>query len=455
MNEEDLTDLRPMNPKKFLMFVCQIFISWVFLFLIICIPAMGIWANFNFGSPTFEQLLFTITFEPKGLLSTEKEIIASFKKHCIFIPASAGAIILFLIQILKKFKEKMKLLSKAHFIFLKTKFIISLLGSIVGICIFLHQFSFFGYATSFFGFDYFGQNYVPPQIMNEKSKRKNLVVIYLESMETGYRSKEQFGKNLLASLDALPMNKLSFASFRQAPGTGWTIAAHVSTQCGIPLKVVLQGKDVNTQGEVLKSFLPHAKCLGDILREQGYKNVYLQSATLDFAGTREFWLQHGYDEAYGAEYLQQLGYRAEGWGVTDDKTLIEAKKILERLQSQNILYNFTISLVDTHGPEGIASDECRARGYSTLEGVVECTSQLVAEFIQYIELKNYLENTNVVILGDHRLLPSRLTEVLSKSERKLFNSFISRGHFTKNREDILHFDFLPTILTFAGIDLPV
>jgi phosphoglycerol transferase len=70
-------------------------------------------------------------------------------------------------------------------------------------------------------------------------------VIYVESLEQGYSSKAVFGHDLLEPLNGLQGS--SFADYQQVPGTGWTIAAIVATQCGVPLErmTIFDG---NTQG---------------------------------------------------------------------------------------------------------------------------------------------------------------------------------------------------------------
>ncbi|WP_295990172.1 hypothetical protein [Rugamonas sp.] len=91
------------------------------------------------------------------------------------------------------------------------------------------------YVTASFGPDYFGANYVPPgSVVLTAAKPKNLVLIYVESLEEGYTEPGAFGRDLLAPLTGL--HGTSFPDYQQAPGTGWTIAAMVATQCGVPLE---------------------------------------------------------------------------------------------------------------------------------------------------------------------------------------------------------------------------
>src|SRR5690606_6720642 len=117
-----------------------------------------------------------------------------------------------------------------------------------------------------------------------------------------YKDETKFGKNLLSSLDAL--KGVSFNQYKQAPGTNWTIAGITATQCGVPLKTVsLYGG--NDQGERIKAFLPNAVCLGDVLHDAGYHNVYMGGDALSFSGKGKFFQDHHYDEVYGREELKK------------------------------------------------------------------------------------------------------------------------------------------------------
>ena len=58
------------------------------------------------------------------------------------------------------------------------------------------------------------------------------------------------------------------------------MAGIVCTQRGIPLKSDLLTPDVNhnTFGEQVRTYLPGATCLGDVLHTAGYTNTYLGAA---------------------------------------------------------------------------------------------------------------------------------------------------------------------------------
>jgi phosphoglycerol transferase len=320
-----------------------------------------------------------------------------------------------------------------------------------------HQVSLYRYVTADFGPDYFSSHYIPPTSVQVREENpKNLILIYVESLESSYSDKTLFGTDMLTSLNHL--GGVSFTHYQQAPGTSWTIAAIVATQCGVPLKTftIFGG---NTPGNVLNSFLPNAKCLGDILSEHGFHNVFMGGATEKFASKGKFLRSHHYDEVYGKEDWIRQGINQEetrnwSWGLSDANLFAAAKRKLRELKDSKTRFNLTLLTLDTHHPAGRLSEHCAALGYSTFGGIVQCTAEEVADFVRFIQDNGYLADTNVMILGDHLVMQNPLADkIFSLPERYIFNEFISNKPPRKNREDILHFDLLPTILEFVGFDV--
>ena len=238
------------------------------------------------------------------------------------------------------------------------------------------------------------------------------------------------------------------------PGTGWSVAGIIATQCAVPLKLVTIMKD-NDFGEDTAHVLPGAQCLGDILAAHGYKNIYMNGSTLDFAGVGKFFKDHHYSEMYGREEWLQKGVLTEkdmtGWGLSDDKLLEQAKIKLEELVQGKQLFNLTLFTIDTHGLSGQLSEVCAKAGYRNFTGIVECTSNQVADFVHYAEKKGWLDKVNIVIVGDHLAMQNLASKELDAvEERYIFNMIVSKNKLMKNTNEIVAFDILPTVLTSLG-----
>ena len=211
----------------------------------------------------------------------------------------------------------------------------------------------------------------------------------------------------------------------------------------------------NDQGERIKSFLPNAICMSDILNKFGYHNVYMGSDALAFSGKGKFFQDHHYDEVYGREELKgKLGVADMNfWGLYDDDLLIKVKAKLEQLHEAGQPFNLTFTTIYTHGPDGHYSKYCRQHGVKNFTGIVECTSDQVADFVKFIKKSGYLKDTNIVILGDHLAMYNPVSHLLDKvPERHIYNNLISADKsISRNRNSIVHFDLFPTMLEFIGI----
>lgn len=428
--------------------------------------SLAYWVNENFGEPSLEQVLYHVRFGMEGLVDTDQGLIKSFVQFCLLLPFSVALILAVIelsigLYLTHGTKHKITfLVSRANKRLLKM--IYWMIGHRAPLYVLLAAFIYFGGQFSIlaflhnqFGRDYFSENYVYPAKVKVtlKTKPKNLVLIYVESLEDSYKNADLFNSNLLVSLDTL--KGTSFRNYRQAPGTGWTIAGITATQCGVPLKSVSL-YDGNDQGQNIKTFLPKAVCLGDMLHDFGYHNVYMGGDALSFSGKGKFFEDHHYDEIYGREELKgtltknDMNY----WGLYDDDLLAMVKTRLKLLHASKQPFNLTFTTIDTHGPDGHYSKLCKRHGIKDFTGVVECTARQVADLVQFIKKNGYLKDTNVVILGDHLAMSNPVSEKLSTlPERYVFNSLVSHKPASKNREEVLHFDMFPTIIEFLGFNV--
>ena len=319
----------------------------------------------------------------------------------------------------------------------------------------LMQFSVFSYAAASFGPDRFAETYVDPATVRLASgKPRNLVLIYLESMEQVYADPALFGRDLLAPLARLGGH--SFPSYQPAPGATWTIAGMVATQCGLPLKVYtesdLRGSDRG------RSFMPGATCLGDVLQARGYRNVFMGGAPLSFAGKGAFLRDHGYQEAWGRDEWERAGVqRAQmnEWGLHDSTLYEGARRRLAELHAAGQPFNLTLLTIDTHNPHGFRSPHCRSRGARDFAGIIACGAEQAAEFVEFARRNGYLRDTVVVILGDHLAVPNPVWEKLQSAgeRRRIYNLVIADGPVAANTQELLPFDWYPTMLDLLGLQV--
>lgn len=443
------------------------FLLYALSFFFVC---FAWWTSDNFGEPPLDQVLYHLQFGKEGLVDTDAQLIKTFVQFSVLLPlvlafllvATESAIGAYLTH-----TARHHIYPSASIVNRSAKRVLKLTYWMIShrapIYVFLASFLYFGGQFSLlaflhhqFGKDYFAAHYIYPDKVSiaPPAKPRNLVLVYVESLEDTYRDIPLFQRNLLQGLDQL--GGLSFGRFRQAPGTGWTIAGITASQCALPLKSVSL-YDGNAQGQNIRTFLPSAVCLGDILHRYGYRNVYMGGDSRTFSGKGMFFQDHRYGEVYGRDQLRsgQRNEELNEWGLFDDALLARARNKLDQLHKAGQPFNLTISTIDTHGPWGHLSRLCKGRGARMFVDVVECSANQVADFVQYIRKRGYLKDTNVVIMGDHLAMwnPVYEAKLEPRAERYVYNRFISNQPHAKNREEIVHFDMLPTILEFLGFNI--
>ncbi|NDV13473.1 sulfatase-like hydrolase/transferase [Crenobacter caeni] len=315
------------------------------------------------------------------MVDVDPKLIRSFIRGVVFWPFVLAAILCVMVCRFDVYK--------------RFRLIFSWRGA-VGVCVvwglaFSHQFGVAAHFRQPGQEDFFSKNYINPKSVSvDLSNGRSLLLVYVESLERAYSDKSIFGKDLLAPLSVERRNGLAFEQFEQMPGASWTIASVVSSQCGIPLKSVMVFGG-NKQGQNLASYLPGAMCLGDVLKQNGYKNVFMNGADLSFSGMGVFMATHGYDEMYGRQEWLKKGYPREqmnGWGLYDGDLFNESRIALDRLMAEREPFNLTVLTIDAHGPEGFLSESCQKRGFvGGFESVLECSVHDLASLLDYVEAK--------------------------------------------------------------------
>ena len=480
--------------------ILRIFIKYTSIYLSIVFVFLSIWLERKFGSVSLSQLVYHTTYFSNGLFTADPEYISSFIRSVLLASVYATAL-LWILECLVFVNKRTRLILGLKRFTLGLKRVTQGLKRACNLVIspitdrlstiniptvhhskgFPIRYSLIIFFSGFFFFlfninsvssmnnlfavevDHFGSMYVAPTDVPLKQKKlKNLILIYVESLESAYALNDVVGRNLLSPLTSLEKNQgtFGFSSFSQMGGTGWTIAGIVSSHCGVPLQT-LSIFDGNEQGEHASSFLPNATCLGDILSKYGYKNVFMRGAAMEFAGTDNFLKSHGYTELYGREHWIKKGYQKQhfnNWGLYDDDLFYEARLKLGSLMQENQRFNLTLLTVDMHPPNGFLNKDCGRRGFKGFEGVIECTALQIADFIGFIEKSGWSDDIQIIVMGDHLAFgggPLDSKYGISNSERSIFNLFISEDdRLTKTRDSVTHFDMFPTILEFIGFDVP-
>ena len=293
---------------------------------------------------------------------------------------------------------------------------------------------------------------------------KNLIYIYMESMETTYSSKAEGGQqpeiNYIPELTALAEENLSFSNsdqlggFRPITGTTWTMASLFATTSGIPFSFPIQANHFNKYENVATG----VTTLGDILEEQGYQNEFLCGSDASFGGRAGYFQQHGNYKIYDLYTAKENGVIPEDyhvwWGFEDEILYSIAKDELLRLSQQEQPFNLAILTVDTHFEDGYICNLCRDDYNSVAENVVSCADRQIAEFIRWCQSQDFYQDTVIVISGDHPRMDKDLVQGVPYVDRTVYNCFVNCGLEARNtNREFTAMDLFPTVLSAMGFQI--
>ena len=312
---------------------------------------------------------------------------------------------------------------------------------------------------------FFVENYVNPDSVKitPPEQKRNLILIYLESMETTFSDKEHGGNqdtNLIPEITQLAQQNINFGRNKKfigggvdSYGSGATFAAMHTRSLGIPYVINYQKTPI----------LHHYKSLYKILNENGYRQIFFQGNPGCFKEFRNLVTDHKMDEIYGPDDLierMNLGIedymvKQGGKNVQDKESFKFAKQILDTLSEPFSLTFFTI---DTHSPHGLYDPDCiKANDENNkdelLKASARCVSRELNKFLDSLKSKPFYENTSIVIFGDHLFMGTRL--VKDFPNRKWIDIFINSSKKPTSEENraFSDIDMFPTILSSMNFDI--
>lgn len=305
----------------------------------------------------------------------------------------------------------------------------------------------------------------PDSVEITTTEKKNLIYIFLESMETTYASKEVGGQqpqyNYIPNLTEYANEEISFSNtdklggFRCNYHAGWTSSALFCCQSGIPFSFPIDG---NVDFGNRESFAPSVVMLGDILEKEGYYQEFLCGSDATFGGRRALFTQHGNYNIYDLYTAIDNGYLTEEeevwWGVEDRLLYDIAKDELTRLAELDQPFNLTFLTVDTHHVDGWVCELCDDEYPDRLANVVKCADNQIYDFIEWCKQQPWYDNTVIVIQGDHTRMDDSLVADANSFDRTVYNCFINTSYDQtelnlKNRV-YASLDMFPTVLGAMG-----
>lgn len=297
-------------------------------------------------------------------------------------------------------------------------------------------------------------------------KKRNLIYLYLESMESTYADVPKTlvdVNNLIPNLETIAEENVSFSDTtslggaHQTANVAWTVAGMVAQSGGIPLSIPsIYGNSMDRS----KEFLSGAYTLGDVLEKEGYNQMFMMGSDSNFGGRLGLLTQHGNYQIYDLNTAKEKKKIDEDyfvwWGFEDSKLFEYAKEELTNLANQDQPFNFQLLTVNTHFDTGYNETTCEMKSNNVFGNSVLCSDKQVANFIRWIQQQDFYEDTTIVIAGDHLLMGETLYQgQYNLDDRRVYNAFINPAvdpSKTKNRT-FTTLDMYPSTLASMGAEI--
>ena len=316
--------------------------------------------------------------------------------------------------------------------------------------------------------EFIKDNYLDPGTVKLEfpEKKRNLVFIFLESMEITYAdaaSGGAFERNVIPNLTQQALEFEDFSGTENTlngalvvPGCTWTMGGIFGETSGLPLKIGIGENNMDTQD----SFFSRVTTMGDLLEEEGYRNLFLLGSNVNFGGRKLYFSEHGDFELHDYYYARDHGIIPEDhlvfWGHEDEYLFREAKDELTKLAGSDQPFCVTLLTVDTHFENGYVCGLCGDEfGSNQYANVFACSDRQVSQFVDWLQEQDFYENTTVVLIGDHTTMDKDFCDgVPEEYTRKIYTNFINSAvqpEDPQRKREYTQLDIFPTTMAALGV----
>lgn len=261
-------------------------------------------------------------------------------------------------------------------------------------------------------------------------KDKNLILIQVESLQNFVINKEVNGQEITPNLNRMLNNSLYFPSFYPQTIEGNSSDAEFLTQTSLyPI----------SKGAVFFRY-PNNQyfSLGKMLKEKGYSTLAMHGDEATFWNRDQIYPNLGFDDFKSIKDFQLD--EEIGMGLSDVSLFHQSVEMLKK--EKQPFYSFMITLT-SHFPFDLPQ-EYRSLNLSSdfneslLGGYIQSihyTDKAIGLFINELQKANLLENSIIVIYGDHN--------GIFEKDKNLVEKFLEKG--TISNERWIH-DYVPVPL---------
>ena len=311
------------------------------------------------------------------------------------------------------------------------------------------------------------------KVISFPEKKRNLIYIYLESMENTFTTTDRGGTqytDYIPELVDLAEENISFSNNSGLggpsvffPSITYTMGSTVGQTGGVALKTIAND-DANEMGKY-SEFLPSLRRIEDILHEEGYEQLYIRGEDTVFAGYNSYVGRYDDSNIFDMKTAKDQGYvsienlnNSWGWGFNDKILFEQSKRLISELAKSDKPFFATLYTVDTHSIEGGSRCElCDDSIENDYLAATRCSSRQVSDFIEWIKKQDFYENTTIIMIGDHLGIHGDNTgiEISDSYKRTTYNCIINAAKEPVKEKNRIFcsLDMFPTTLSAIGCEI--
>ena len=313
--------------------------------------------------------------------------------------------------------------------------------------------------------DIYEKYYVNTNSVNIKApkKKRNLIIIYLESMESSLFSKDNggtFKESIIPELEEIALSNTNFSNTDKLGGsytltlTSFTMSSLTASTTGTPINIKLFDGYSNK-----KPFMENVKSLGNVLADNGYNLELMQGSEKKFGALDLYAKYNGDYKVYDDNTAKEKGLIDKDyfvwWGMEDKKVLDFSKEEIINLSKEENPFAFILFTMDTHFKDGYLDPSCEDNYDEHLASTYSCSSRMINDYLKWISEQDFYKDTTIILLGDHQVMQDSFYKNYKDYKRTNYNVIINgvkEPKYTKNREYSM-FDMYPTILSSIGFEI--
>lgn len=282
--------------------------------------------------------------------------------------------------------------------------------------------------------------FIRPVIAPGIPTKKNVVMIFMESMSADLIGSYRGEKSLTPFLDSLYQQSVSFQEI---------YSAGIHTNHGL-YSTLYSFPSILKRNAMKGSDIPQYSGLPTILQQNGYHNMFFMTHEAQYDNMNAFLRTNGYTDIHSEENYPKDKI-VNSFGVPDDYLFEYALPEINRKAASGSPFFATLLTISNHPPY-VIPDWFKARSSEKEDQIVEYADYCLGRFMKEAAEQPWFKNTLFVFLGDHGKMVGNPETEMPDSYNHIPLMFYSQGMAPAVIDGVGgQIDIAPTLLGMLNI----